>query len=332
MVSEMDDHRHFPEIESPPGPSTKDYIKQTWKQGYSIVKNFVKILVEPFYAVFQSFWPDALDNNVKPYAIEQYYHPGGDCKAGILLVHGFGAAPDIYKDFIEKLGSLGYVVKTVRIAGHGTSTAHFASTTLVDWYLSVRERFIELKEECEEVVIIAHSLGSLISIILASIYEVKALVFLSPPIKLRDKALYRVNFMLRPVSKLVKYWPTDKEGLRHVEKHGFKIYDKHPLSAVANLIDMIEMANRRLPKVTAPILAIIGDRDEFAETNVLDIIEENAGSQIVEKWVAKGAPHAIIECADFETLKDKLKTFILTYCPPRRVGAKTTRKQESIKS
>ncbi len=283
-----------------------------------MMKSFANVIIEPFYAVFQSFWPDAVDDSVKPYAIEQYYHPGGDCRTGILLVHGFGAAPDIFNGFVEKLGELGYVVKTARIAGHGTSTAHFATTTLVDWYLSVRNRFIELREECDEIVIVAHSLGSLIAIILASIYDVKSLVFMSPPIKLRDKALYRVNFMLRPVSKLVKYWPTDRKAVEQVERHGFKIYERHPLSAVANLIDMIEMANRRLPMVTAPILAMIGDQDEFAEPVVLDIIKEKAESDVVEQWVVPHAPHAIIDCADFETLKDRIKAFILKYSPPVR--------------
>lgn len=304
-------------IISPPPPSIWAYVRYTWVKTFLILYHFFLIVFLPFMAIFQSFWPASLDKEVKEHAVEKFIHPGGKSNSGILFIHGFGTSPQIFDEYLDYFVDKGYVIQTVRLEGHGTSYAHFASTSCVDWYLSAREKFFELKEHVDHITIIAHSLGTLLSVILASNYKIDAMVLLSSPIKLRAKPLYRVNFMLRPVAKFIKYWPVERAMLKQTKKQNFKIYNFHPLDAVANLIDTIAVANERLPKITTPLLLMIGDRDEFSEVSTLDIYKEQVQSEIVDTWVAPDAPHVILATPEREEMTLKIRDFVLKHSPPK---------------
>lgn len=309
------------EILSPPLPSFSEYVKYTWERTGYIILNFIIILFSPFLAIYQSFWPKSIDRTVKPYAREYFWTPGKkygkEPKSGILFIHGFSSNPEVFREYAQKFLEKGYVVLGARIEGHGTSPAHLASTSCVDWYLSVRNKYLELQSKVDDVIIVAHSLGSLLALILASIYPIKSMVILSSPIKIRSTPLFRANFLLRPVSKIVKYWPSKQKNLPILQEKQFNVYPLHPLNAVAGLFDTNQIALSRLDKVKCPILIMLGDDDEFIELSTLDLFKEKLKGKIVETWIAPNATHAIIDTTALNILEEKIEEFVLKNSPPK---------------
>ena len=305
----------FYKIKTEEDPSFQGYMVSALSWMKNTVKETFKVITSPYMAIKQDFWPRSIDRSVKEYAEEYYWHPGGNPRKGILLIHGFATSPMIFREYAKLFLGEGYIAYGVRIAGHGTSEADLASTTSVDWYLSIREKYIELSKQVDEVIILGHSLGGLIALILASLYPVSSMILLSVPIIIKPTPLYRANFILRPLSNFIKYWPNPKKKLRELEALGFKAYTKFPLRAVAGLFEMAEMARERLKYVKNPVLAMIGDHDEHVEPSTIYYLEEHLGSEIYLKWIAPEAGHTLIETPEAELLKQKIRDFVNTYSP-----------------
>ncbi|MHA2055038.1 MAG: alpha/beta hydrolase [Candidatus Hodarchaeales archaeon] len=306
----------FLNIEIPPSPSVIDYLTHVGKIILNSLILFMVVILYPFLAIYQSFWPRSIDKTVKPYAKEFYWHPGGKPKRGVLFIHGFAANPAIFKEYAKIFFKEGYITYGARIEGHGTSPAHFASTNCVDWYMSIRKKYFEIQKEVEDVLIIAHSMGTLLAIILASLYPIHSLVLLSSPVKVRPKPLYRVHFLLRFASKFVKYWPHPSSYLKRLESSGIRIYHKNPLEAVAGLFDVMEVARDRLEYIKCPVLAMLGDKDEHVELSTLEYLKEKLGDKLVETWVAPDASHVITETSEIEIFKQKIRNFVMDHSPP----------------
>ncbi len=299
-------------------------IWTTLQNSLKIIRDALKeaaiIMISPLLSIYQSFWPRSYDKMVSSEAEEFYWCPAEKPKKGVLFIHGFASSPQIFRKYGQMFLERGYLVSGVRLEGHGTSAAHLASTTAVDWYLSAREKYLELQKECEEVSIVAHSLGTLLAIILASLYPIKSMILLSSPIYVRPKPLYRVNFLLRPVSFFIKYWPLPREQSEILDKYGIYAYRKNPLRAVAGLFDCMEVAQERLPLVKCPVLLMLGDRDEHIDMSTLDYFKEHIGSEVLETWIAPNASHIITETPELETLENRIRDFMFKYNPTAKIN------------
>lgn len=305
----------FYKIKTEADPSFSKYMVTTKNIVINIIKETIKVVTYPYLAIIQGFWPRSIDRSVKDYAEEYFWHPGGNPRKGILCIHGFATSPIIFREYGKLFLNEGYIVYGVRIAGHGTSEADLASTTSADWYLSIREKYVELSKEVDEIIILGHSLGGLIGVILASLYPVSSMILLSVPIIIKPTPLYRANFLLRPLSNIIKYWPNPKDKIREIEAMGFKAYYKFPLRAVAGLFEVAEMARERLKHVKNPILAMIGEFDEHVDPSTIDYFGEHLGSEVYQKWIVPEAGHSIMETPEAEILTNKIRDFVKTYSP-----------------
>ncbi len=305
----------FIKIDTTPEPTLWETLKNSFKRAGRALKEGIIVIISPWISLYQSMWPRSYDTTVDPEAEEFFWSPKGKKTKGVLFIHGFASSPQIFRKYGQMFLQEGYVVSAVRLAGHGTSEAHLATTTAVDWYLSAREKYIELQSQCEKVIIVAHSMGTLLAIMLASIYPIESMVLLSSPIYVRDRPLYRVNYLLRPVSHLVKYWPLEKKQVQVLDKLGIYAYRKNPLRAVAGLFDCIQVAQERLHKVKCPVLLMLGDNDEHIDLSTLDYYRNNLGSKVIETWVAPQASHIITETPELDRFESKIREFVFKYSP-----------------
>ncbi len=304
---------NFIDIVSDPSPTLLSTFFHSLRNSVYVIISVLHFLLLPLMATYQSIWPKGYDRTVKPEAEEFYWHPGGDPKSGVLMIHGFGSTPQIFREYGKQFLEDGYIVYGIRIIGHGSSEAHLADTLPIDWYLSVRDKYRELQAQCEEVHIVGHSLGSLNALILASIYPIKSLVLLSCPIKIRRTPLFRAHFLLRPLSVVIKYWPVGREKRRKLKEFGIHQYQKNPLKAVEGLFEIAEVTRERLPKVTCPVLAMVGDDDEYVELSTLDLLESNLSVSEFSTWVAPNAGHLIIETSEKTILDKKIHDWVIDH-------------------
>src|ERR1035437_615128 len=106
---------------------------------------------------------------------------------GIVLVHGFLAAPREMRELADYLHGKGFWVYSVRLRGHGTSPEDLATRNGGDWIESVDIGYAMMSAICTRVVIGGFSFGGGLTLDAAARITGLAGVFaVSPPFCLKD--------------------------------------------------------------------------------------------------------------------------------------------------
>ena len=184
-------------------------------------------------------------------------------KKGVLLIHGFTGSPAELLPLGEFLNNAGFTVLAVRLAGHGTSERDLMHTTCDDWFNSVLDGYALLKNICDEIFVAGHSMGTLLSLKLATIKNFEKLVTISPPFFIDDDLHLE---QLPPRSECEnKFVVKPRRKLKNVSPAVNKTYRKFPLISVHELVALIDEVKNILPKVQAPLLVLHAEDDHTAK-------------------------------------------------------------------
>ena len=244
--------------------------------------------VESVLAIISNLVPEKINRTVKEQAGPFYFHGNN---TGVILIHGFSSTAQEMYELSKYLNEeRGYTTFSVLLAGHGTSPADLAQTNMVDWYKSIKEAYDFLKETCDKIILIGHSMGGTLSLILAANEEVDGIVSLCTPVKVE----YFMQDYLFLVSDLLKYFPRRKEEIELMDKHNLINYRVSSLKGVENLLDLMVIAREEITKVKAPIFTITAGNDERVPLYNAKKIRQLVKSEIKEDYFVEDAHHTIL--------------------------------------
>lgn len=120
-----------------------------------------------------------------------YDIPGGDTV--VLFIHGIIGSPKYFDFFISELPPK-YAVHNILLDGHGKNVQDFANTSMEKWKKQVYNTVQQLAEEYKNIVIVAHSMGTLFAIDMSVKFsQVKMIFLLNSPLKVYVKASDTIN-------------------------------------------------------------------------------------------------------------------------------------------
>lgn len=106
--------------------------------------------------------------------------PGAD--KAVLMIHGIVGSPRHFDRFLDAVPE-GWSIYNILLDGHGGSVSDFAHTSMAKWKQQVENQLQFLCREYSTVVLLAHSMGTLLSIDAASRHpQVKAMILLNVPL------------------------------------------------------------------------------------------------------------------------------------------------------
>ncbi len=241
---------------------------------------------------------------------EPFFLQGG--KHGVLLIHGFTGNPAELLLLGQYLQFKNYTVLGLRLAGHGTDEKDLLRTTCDDWFNSVLDGLAILKNCCEKISVIGHSMGSLLALKLAmtKAQDIHKLITLAAPIFI-NKELGLKNLPPREncLSFAVK---NSRRKLKDVPPAVNKVYRKMPLIAIHELLDLINEIKTNLPTLETPILIVHGKKDHTANVESANYIFKNITSNKKNLQLIDNVGHLLpldISCRDkiFALTADFLK-------------------------
>lgn len=207
---------------------------------------------------------------------ESFFLKGGN-SGGVLLIHGFTGLPAELFLLGQTLNRAGFSVLCMRLAGHGTDERDLMRTTRDDWFNSVLDGFFILRGVCDEIFVIGHSMGGLLTLKLAAECEISKIVTLAAPIFI-DDGLGLKNLPPREFcSDACIVQPRRK--LENIPQSANNVYKKTPLISVHELVDLIDDVKKILPRVNTPILIMHGEEDHTAQPRSARFIMDNVGSK-----------------------------------------------------
>ncbi len=192
-----------------------------------------------------------------------FLHVGGP--VGCLVIHGFTGAPAEMRWFGAQMAQAGYSVVGVRLFAHATQPEDMFRARPQDWVASVEDGYHLLRGLSEQVIVMGLSLGGILSLHFASRFEVRGVVAMSVPYVLMAPWRRRLRPFFPALSRVMPYfdkgtpdWRNPRLADDHLE------YPRHPVRAVASLVDVHSQMLKRLPLITAPVLMIASHGDTTA--------------------------------------------------------------------
>lgn len=199
----------------------------------------------------------------RPYGL---FHKERPARA-VLLLHGFTGYPaELARPGID-LYEAGLDVLAIRYPGHGTSARDFLRTDDRMWLAAAEDAAAWLEGLYEEVVLVGHSMGGLIALILAARRHVARAALLAPAVSIRNHP-WRACLARPFVRSIDAGWKQDlrykpyypgspADDLPMAEQYWKRLYPK----GVASLLRMARTARRAMGTLDSDLLVLFGDGD-----------------------------------------------------------------------
>lgn len=234
--------------------------------GFWLKKNIAGILmkkaVEEFEQDYKYFYIDGETKEKdigKPFLIR-----GPSRDMGVVLIHGYMAAPFEVKGLAEYLGRKGLWVYAPRLKGHGTSPEDLAIRTYTDWVTAAETGYAILSHRCKQVVVGGFSAGALLAFDLAArVKDIKGVFAVCPSMRLQDfssKFVPAVDVWNRMMKK-VRLDGAKKEFVESQPENPHINYFRNPVSGVLELERLMNAVDDKLSDIQMPALVVqsLGD-------------------------------------------------------------------------
>jgi carboxylesterase len=236
---------------------------------------------------------------------------------GCLLLHGFTASPSEVSWLAAHLAAEGRTVYAPRLAGHGTHPHDLARTTWADWYASALDGYHLLQQCCQRVVVIGHSMGGMLALVLASQQALAGVGVLASPVLFpKTMALAKWLKWLRPYtdqsdkSPVLNDYIKAEQARRGLPVRGRTRYDEWSTAAVAELVALANVTQAALPSVTAPLLLVYSEADNVVGLENRDLVGRAVGSTQVTSHTLKHSNHILLQDAHHAEVFPLVSAFV----------------------
>ena len=178
-----------------------------------------------------------------------------------------------------------------------------------DWAQAVDRELREMKQRCDQVFLVGHSLGGALSLHLAAHEEVTGIVTMCAPLHMNPLTQHFVR-LAKYITPLV---PTIREDVRDPEarkRYSRDVYRWTPMRPVESMLQFLPKLRAELPHITAPALIITSIHDHVVPARDGREIYRLIGSQEKHLVTLHRSYHVVMKDHDREEVFAKTVAFI----------------------
>lgn len=243
-------------------------------------------------------------------------------QGGIVLVHGYLAAPLEVRTLAEYFYRKGYAVYGVRLKGHGTAPDDLIDVSWQDWYESMNRGYAIIKSLTDYIVLGGFSMGGVLALRGAARKgtKIQAVFSINAPVQLvryTARLASSGSLSMHALLKRIKgdFVDNDPEN-PHIN------YTRNPLHGVQELGKATRAMEEALPQIAVPALVVQGAHDPIVDPASGFEIFEAIGTPDKELSLFERSRHGIINGDDVEPVFDRVSRFLTL--ARRQAGHHTT--------
>ena len=267
--------------------------------GFWIKRKVANYLKEQAVIEFKKDYEEfKVEGETKPISVGMPFLIKGRSKdLGIVLCHGYMAAPLEVRQLAEYLGRLGFWVYVPRLKGHGTSPEDLATRSYLDWRNSVDHGYAIISNICKRVVAGGFSTGAGLALDLAVRVKAVAGVFaVSAPLRLKD---FSSRFapavdMWNRLMERARQVGAKKEFVENKPENPHINYSRNPISGVVELDRLMDDLEPRLADLNVPALVVQSRGDPVVDPKGSRKIFELIGTSEKEYLLFNFDRHGIL--------------------------------------
>jgi len=289
--------------------------RYAWMPKFWLKKNIagtlMKKAIEEFEKDYKKFYIDGETKEKgigKPFLIK-----GASRDVGVVLLHGYMAAPLEVKELAEVLGCKGLWVYVPRLKGHGTSPEDLAIRSYKDWVASVERGYAIMSHLCKQVVVGGFSAGALLAMDLAArVQDIKGVFAVCPSMRLQDfssRFVPAVDVWNR-VMKKVRLNGAQKEFVENQPENPHINYFRNPVSGVLELERLMDAVDDKLSDIRMPVLVVQSLKDPVVRPSGSRRAFDRIGSEDKSYILFNFDRHGILLGQDSEKVHNSIWNFI----------------------
>jgi esterase/lipase/1-acyl-sn-glycerol-3-phosphate acyltransferase len=233
---------------------------------------------------------------------------------GVLLIHGYMAAPEEMKAFAHYLHGKSFTVYVPRLKGHGTSPEDLANTKFEQWIESVEEAFVVLRHSCEKVIVGGFSTGAGLALELSTrVDDIHAVFAVAPPMRLQDLGSYFVPAIdaWNTIIKKIRLDSIAKEFIDNDPENPHINYLRNPIAGIHELAKLMENLEPKLKNIDKPTLVVQSRKDPVVNPAGTLKLFNQLGSDFKEYYIFDYECHGIMTGEGVERVYIAIEQFIL---------------------
>lgn len=277
-----------------------------------IRNHFILLDKELFEQDYQQYYmkDESKPMNIgEPFFLKRFFG-----RKGVILVHGYMAAPEEIRPLADYLYKRRYNVYGARLRGHGTVPEDLAGRSWEKWYDSVGRAYIIMKNSVQSFAIGGFSTGAGIALLQASNKPGRfaGVISINAPLKLQNISS-KLSSMVVAWNKLLSKINTSKgkmEFIANDPENPHINYLRNPVSGVNELDKLMNLVEERLRYVKEPTLVIQGSDDPVVNPVSGREILEKLGTPKKELIRIEANHHGILRGKEAEQVNAKVLEFL----------------------
>lgn len=192
------------------------------------------------------------------------------------------------------LSQNGFTVSCPHLKGHTGTKKDLRGVSYAEWIKSAEDGLIQLKSECEYIIVIGFSMGGLIALNLSMRHRIDGIITLNMPIYFWDIKRIMLNI---------------RENRANLKRYIKASFDK-PLSALINFLILLKKSKGLIKYVVCPVFIAQALEDDTVQKRSAGYIYENAQSEYKIVRYYKDSGHLICHSKAFEEVSEDIIWFI----------------------
>lgn len=229
-------------------------------------------------------------------------------ETGILMLHGGGGGTcaDL-KPLAEELhNKMGYTLSIPLLPGYGTTPELLKDVKIQDWKSAIQTQIDTLKTQCKKLFIGGHSMGGILTFIMAAEHNPMGIFTISTPYELKGFILKLLPF----INIFKTYHRIDAEQLKNESNGQWVGYNKIPINIGIKIKRLLDEMKTCLPKVKCPAILFQGKHDSVIKEDSMSLIFDKINSTQKRKVWLEHSDHPILGMPDHDLILSELIKFI----------------------
>ena len=214
----------------------------------------------------------------KKYSQKPFLYENKESNTMVIFIHGILEGPNQFKKFANIVKEKGFSYSSILLDGHGGSGNKFANSSMEKWIDSVEKEILKYKDKYKNIILVGHSMGALLSILLSLKYKntVKSLILISTPLKVHvrfDMMISSIKIALGRIKeedRLTKY----AYNALNVDRCSLVTYTRW-IPRYKDLFKLIIIVKKELKNISIPTLIIHTKKDELVSNKSLNLFYNN---------------------------------------------------------
>jgi carboxylesterase len=218
---------------------------------------------------------------------------------GVLMLHGFLGSPISSRPLAQYLANQGISVHCPLLPGHGQLPNKLVGVTGRDWLAEAEEGLVTLRQKCDQIFIMGHSMGNVLGAHLAlRSNDILGMIMLAPASEVPDKRLRHLRWLKYVLPWFYPLWMKSLHPLVHERLHEFDPtldlddpavqerlpeMTRLPTATIDEMRQMVESGRPLWPQLDLPVIIFQGKQDIAVDERTTEALLEllpNADKQL----------------------------------------------------